>query len=102
MTKVESPRWKNAFKMPRRAALTAGDEKWLARAAEKIRKQSLSPAAVLFLESISPFHGLGSQAAAFFEPLLSAVLPAEEPGKITALLENPGAVSRFVEMLKRQ
>jgi len=91
--------WKNAFKLPGRGAVTEEEKKILCDLALKVNKRSMGSVAALALESTRPLHNLGSQALVFLTPMLSALFSREEMERLVKLLENPEAVTFFIEEL---
>lgn len=94
--------WKNAFKLPGRRALTAEDKDFLRALALKINKRSMGNVTALAVESTRPLHNLGAQALVFLTPLLNAIFNKEETEKAVKLLENPDAVTFFIDELERR
>ncbi|HBW23480.1 MAG: hypothetical protein A2X28_07400 [Elusimicrobia bacterium GWA2_56_46] len=91
--------WKNAFKLPGRGVVAEEEKKFLRDLALKVKKRSMGSVAALALESTRPLHGLGSQALVFLTPMLSALFSGAEMERLVKLLENPEAVTFFVEEL---
>lgn len=89
--------WENAFKLPGSRVVTEEEKKFLSGLARKINERSMGTVAALALESTRPLHNLGSQALVFLAPMISAVFSREETDKFAKLLENPGAVSYFID-----
>jgi hypothetical protein len=91
--------WENAFKLPGRREITEEERTLLRELAAKIKGRSMGSVAALAVESTRPLHHLGSQALVFLTPMLNAVFNKEQTEKCVKLLENPGAVSFFLEEL---
>ena len=91
--------WKNAFKLPGRREVTEEEKKLLNGLALKINKRSMGTVVALALESTRPLHNLGSQALVFLTPMLNAVFNKEETDKFVKLLENPEAITVFIDEL---
>ena len=91
--------WGNAFKLPGHRAVTEEEKKLLNSVALKINKRSMGTVAALALESTRPLHNLGSQALVFLTPMISAVFSREETEKFVKLLENPRAITFFVDAI---
>ena len=92
-------RWDNIFKLACESKPSMHDETWMASMAEKIRRRRLADITAFFLESTAPLHSVAAQAVSFLGPALSLVLSDAEIKRFIKLLENPAAVSRFIEML---
>ncbi|MBI4800919.1 MAG: hypothetical protein HY796_00160 [Elusimicrobia bacterium] len=91
--------WKNAFKLPGHRETTEEEKKLLCGLAEKINKRSMGMVTALAFESTRPLHNLSAQGLIFLMPMLNAVFNKEEVEKFVKLLENPNAVSFFIEQL---
>lgn len=93
--------WKNAFKLPEHAEPTAGEKTFLGALAEKVNKRSLGMVTALAFESTRPLHNLGAQGLVFLKPILGAVLDHDGIEKFVKLLENPKAITFFIDQLDR-
>jgi len=91
--------WDNAFKLPGHRAITEEEKKLLAGLARKINKRSMGNVTALAVESTRPLHSLGSQALVFLTPMISAVFNKEDTEKFVKLLENPNAITFFIDEL---
>lgn len=56
--------------------------------AEKVVDMRLTPVAIVMLESSKPISFVGSQLMVFFQPIYSAVFPAQPYNEIATLLED--------------
>ncbi|OGS52782.1 MAG: hypothetical protein A3J79_03890 [Elusimicrobia bacterium RIFOXYB2_FULL_62_6] len=93
--------WNNAFKMPCHAEPTAEEKDFLGGLAEKVNKRSLGMVTALAFESTRPLHNLGAQGLQFLKPILGPVLSHQDMEKFIKLLENPKAVTHFIDQLDR-
>lgn len=93
--------WKNAFKMPCHPEPTAEEKALLCGLAGKVNKRSMGMVTALAFESTRPLHNLGAQGLVFLKPILGAVLDHQEMEKFVKLLENPKAVTFFIDQLDR-
>lgn len=91
--------WTNAFKLPGHREVTEEEKKLLNDLAIKINKRSMGTVVALALESTRPLHNLGSQALVFLTPMLNAVFSKEETERFVKLLENPKAVTFFIDAI---
>ena len=91
--------WTNAFKLPGHRNVTEDETKILNGLALKINKRSMGTVVAMALESTRPLHHLGSQALVFLTPMLNAVFNKEETDKFVKLLENPKAVTFFIDAI---
>jgi hypothetical protein len=93
--------WNNAFKLPTYAEPTAGEKTLLSGLAEKVNRRSMGMVTALAFESTRPLHNLGSQGLVFLQPILGTFLNKEDIEKYVKLLENPKAVTFFIDQLDR-
>ena len=91
--------WRNAFKLPGHRDVTEEEKKLLNDLALKINKRSMGTVVALAFESTRPLHNLGSQALVFLTPMLNAVFNKNETDKFVKLLENPKAVTFFIDAI---
>lgn len=71
----------------------------LDRLAQEIRKRRLSPVAAGGVELLRPIAGLTGHSVTFFEPMLSAFLPAGQIETARELLQHPDAIDALQERL---
>ena len=64
------------------------EKKLLERLAKGIVSRHLSAPAIMFLEPMKPLNFIGSQAMAFFRPIISAVFPIDSYERIEKILEK--------------
>lgn len=72
----------------------------LDRLADEIRKRRLTPVAAGGVELLRPVAGVTGHSVSFFEPLLSAFLPAGQIAAARDLLQHPGAIDALQERLE--
>jgi len=92
---------RHAFAIPAERPLTDQQREWLDRLARKVLERRLVAPALLLLESVRPISYIGSQAVAFFKPVISAAFAPELCDEVVRLLENRAAVGALVEMIER-
>jgi len=91
--------WKNAFKLPKNKIVSAEEKKLLLKLADKVKKRGLSDIIVLSIESSRPVHNLGAQSLIFLMPFITMIFKKEMAERFVKILENPDAVSFFIEQL---
>jgi len=91
--------WTNAFKLPGHRDVTEDEKILLTGLALKVNKRAMGNVTALALESTRPLHNLGSQALVFLTPMISALFSREETDKFVKLLENPKAITFFIDKL---
>lgn len=94
--------WTNAFKLPGRRDVVEEEKKLLRDLALKVNKRSMGTVAVLALESTRPLHNLSSQALVFLMPVLNALFSREEVERFVKLLENPEAITFFIDEINKE
>ena len=70
------------------------------RVCREVVKRQLAMPAILLLETFRPLNYIGSQVRHFFQPIISAVLPADGYTDFTELLEQRGSVDYFCERIR--
>ena len=70
------------------------------RVCREVVKRQLAMPAILLLETFRPLNYIGSQIMHFFQPIISAVLPADGYTDFTELLEQRGSVDYFCERIR--
>lgn len=91
--------WTNAFKLPGHREVTEEEKTLLSGLALKVNKRAMGNVTALALESTRPLHNLGSQALVFLTPMISALFSREETDRFVKLLENPKAITFFIDEL---
>ncbi|MCG2726130.1 MAG: hypothetical protein L6420_07750 [Elusimicrobia bacterium] len=91
--------WKNAFKLPKNKVVTEGEKTLLLKLSDKVKRRGLSDIIVLSLESSRPVHNLGAQSLIFLMPFITMIFKKYEAERFVKILENPDAVSFFIEQL---
>jgi len=81
-------------------ALSEEDRELLARLAGAIVRRRMAMPAVLFLESVRPLSGIGSQAMVFLRPFLTPLLKPADYDRIAAILERREGVGALVEAIQ--
>jgi hypothetical protein len=80
--------------------LTGEDRQLLDRIAEAVVRRQMATPAVLFLQSVHPLNGLGSQAMVFLRPFVSALFKEATYDRITAILERREGITALVEAIE--
>lgn len=80
--------------------LTDDDRALLEKIAEAVVKRQMATPAVLFLQSVRPLNGLGSQALVFLRPFLTALLKETTYDRVTAILERREGISALVDAIE--
>ncbi|MCK4936360.1 MAG: hypothetical protein KAR84_05855 [Elusimicrobiales bacterium] len=91
--------WKNAFKLPKNKIVSEEEKKLLLKLSDKVKKRGLSDIIVLSIESSRPVHNLGAQSLIFLMPFITMIFKKEMAERFVKILENPDAVSFFIEQL---
>ncbi len=91
--------WKNAFKLPKNKVVSADEKKLLLKLSDKVKKRGLSDIIVLSIESSRPVHNLGAQSLIFLMPFITMIFKKAYAEKFVKILENPDAVSFFIDSL---
>ena len=91
--------WKNAFKLSGKKIVSEKEKELLIELASKVKKRSLSDIMILSLESSRPIHNLGAQSLVFLMPFITMLFKREKAERFVKILENPEAVSFFIEQL---
>ncbi|MBU2529614.1 MAG: hypothetical protein KKD35_01135 [Elusimicrobia bacterium] len=91
--------WKNAFKLPKNKVVSLDEKKLLFKLAEKVKKRKMSDIILLSIESSRPVHNLGAQSLIFLMPFITMIFKKEKAERFVKILENPDAVSFFIEQL---
>lgn len=69
--------------------------------AEKVVDMRLTPVAIVMLESSKPISFVGSQLMVFFQPIYSAVFPAQPYNEIAALLEERSNIELLIKEIEK-
>ncbi len=94
--------WKNAFAVePADAADFTDEERDLARrVARKIVDRGLGLPGVLFIESARPLNFVGSQALAYFEPIVRGLVDWDDYTRFRVMLERRGSVELILDAIE--
>lgn len=86
--------WKNAFAVETADAADFTDEErdLARRVARKIVDRGLGLPGVLFIESARPLNFVGSQALAYFEPIVRGLVDWDDYTRFRVMLERRGSV----------
>ena len=85
--------------MPAHGEVTEEEKKILGSLATIINKRSMGLVTTLAFESTRPLHNLGAQGLIFLMPILNTIFNKAETEKYVKILENPKAVSFFIDQL---
>ena len=91
--------WKNAFKLPKNKVVSLDEKKLLLKLADKVKKRGLSDIILLSIESSRPVHNLGAQSLIFLMPFITMIFKKAQAERFVKILENPDAVTFFIEQL---
>ena len=72
----------------------------LDRLAEKVVARRMAVPALLFLRSMQPLSGLGSQAMVFLRPFLTPLLNTEHYNRITEILDRREGIMAMVDAVE--
>jgi hypothetical protein len=61
----------------------------------------LTPVAIVMLESSKPISFVGSQLMVFFQPIYSAVFPAQPYNEIATLLEDRANIELLIKEIEK-
>ncbi|HPQ70271.1 MAG TPA: hypothetical protein PKW95_14175 [bacterium] len=94
--------WRKAFAVERAEDFTPSErERELIDAfAAKVCRHGLAIPAILFLESARPMNFIGSQALAFFEPIVRGLLDWQAYSDFARLLERRGSVEALLAAIE--
>lgn len=86
--------WKNAFAVETadEADFTDEERDLARRVAQKIVDRGLGLPGVLFIESARPLNFVGSQALAYFEPIVRGLVDWDDYTRFRVMLERRGSV----------
>ena len=95
--------WKNAFAInhEREHTFTDKEKDLCRRLAEKIVRHGMALPAILFLETARPMNFIGSQALAFFEPIVKGLFSWEDYTGFRLVLEKRGSVELILLSIEK-
>ena len=94
---------KNALSLERyQRPLTESDRQLLNRLAREIIQREMQIPAIFILESAKPLSYLGSQALAFFQPILSGLFVGNDYKQIQNILERSHSIDFLLQILEKQ
>ena len=94
---------KGAFSLERyQRPLTESDRQLLNRLARGIIQREMQVPAIFILESAKPLSYLGSQALAFFQPILSGLFVGNDYKQIQNILERSHSIDFLLQVLEKQ
>ncbi len=101
------PSWwqglKHAFSLERYdEPLTEEERRLLEKIAVAIVRRRLQVPALFILESAKPLNYLGSQAMAFFEPVVRGLFVAREYGQVRRILERRQSIECLLAKIEEQ
>ena len=93
---------KGAFSLERyQRPLNESDRQLLSQLARKITQRELQAPAIFILESAKPLSYLGSQALAFFQPILSGLFVGNDFKQIQNILESSHSLDFLLQVLEK-
>ena len=96
-------RLKQAFSLERyEAPLTDQERRLLERIAAAVVRRRMETPALFILESAKPLNYLGSQAMAFFEPVVRGLFAATDYGRVRRILERRQSVETLLQEIENQ
>ena len=96
-------RLKQAFSLERyEEPLTDQERRLLEKIAAAIVRRRLETPAVFVLESAKPLNYLGSQAMAFFEPVVRGLFAATDYGRVRRILERRQSVECLLQEIENR
>lgn len=96
-------RLKQAFSLERyEEPLTDQERRLLEKIAAAILRRRLETPALFILESAKPLNYLGSQAMAFFEPVVRGLFAATDYGRVRRILERGHSVEFLLQEIENQ
>lgn len=101
------PSWRHrlqqAFSLERyEVPLTGQERRLLEKIAAAIVRRRLETPAVFVLESAKPLNYLGSQAMAFFEPVVRGLFAANDFGRVRRILERRQSVECLLQEIENR
>ena len=101
------PSWRRrlqqAFSLERyEEPLTDQERRLLEKIAAAVVRRRLETPAVFVLESAKPLNYLGSQAMAFFEPVVRGLFAATDYGRVRRILERGRSVECLLQEIEKQ
>jgi hypothetical protein len=98
-------RWqwvRDAFSMePDHRALTEDEVALLDRIAEFVVRRGLITPALLLLESVKPLNYVGSQAMAFFEPVVRTLFTGSDYSRLQKILERRESLEVLMQRIEK-
>ncbi len=93
--------FKRAFSMDGHAAPLTDDEiALLVRIADFVVKRRMTTPALLVLETGKPMNYLGSQAMAFFEPVVKMLFSTGEYQRLAKIMERRHSVDHLMQLIE--
>ncbi len=92
--------WANAFAPGPHGPLTDEDRAFLDKIADAVIRRQMQMPAILFLQSVRPLNGLGSQALVFLRPFLTGLFKEAVYDRVTAILERREGLTALVEAIE--
>lgn len=101
------PSWRRrlqqAFSLERyEEPLTDQESRLLEKIAEAVVRRRLETPALFVLESAKPLNYLGSQAMAFFEPVVRGLFAATDYGRVRRILERRQSVECLLQEIENR
>ena len=101
------PTWRQrlqqAFSLERyEEPLTGQERRLLEKIADAVVRRRLETPALFVLESAKPLNYLGSQAMAFFEPVVRGLFAATDYGRVRRILERRQSVEWLLQEIENR
>ncbi len=96
-------RLKQAFSLERyEEPLTGQERRLLEKIAAAVVRRRMETPALFILESAKPLNYLGSQAMAFFEPVVRGLFAATDYGRVRRILERRQSVECLLQEIENR
>ena len=93
---------KHAFSVENVEALTEAEHRLVNMAAKTIIDRGMEAPALMLLETCRPLGTLTSGAAAFLEPIVASLVPAETLEAFLKLMERKNAIEMLIESVEKE
>jgi len=91
--------WSHAFALDEGTDFSAEERALVGRLADFVVRRRMTTPALMALESSRPLNFIGSQALAFFAPLLNLVFSPADCDRLIQLLEKRQSVDLIIETI---
>lgn len=104
MSRIERARqaWAHAFAVQTDGEFSDDEVELIERLASLVVSRRMTAPAVMALESARPLSFIGSQALAFFQPMLSVAFGRADMDRLISIFERRDGVDLLLETIQRQ